>query len=450
MRGATPSLLLFPRESPIRRRPCPEMIRDARSLEAIHVIHSLRGRDIPRPRRGPRRLTPPVNDLAIRVGTVNGSGSQSANLVLLRALYGDGHPVQRQERLPLEHRGAADLVPHPGQRQGLRRPPARHADPGLHERADGRRRRPPARAGLDLHLPRRLRRPRRRSATTSGSSPCRSRSWSRRRTRPTRRTRATATSSARSSTWSTSGVVAHACGIEMEEVERGDPPRVPRPQGEGRRDQHRAPPQAGLRLGRGEPAGATSPTGSSGSTPTDGQDPDRGEQGRRAGRALRRGQRADLVPDHPVEQPGRVRRGVPQEAPDRPRRQADLRRRPGRGRAGGRRHGHRRRLGRGPGDHRHLRAGHLADDRVRRPGLLRRDPRRHHRRPADGAEHRPADPDQPGRHPQAPPARPRRLPAHRPDPRLGRRVLLADRRGARPGPAVPDARSSSPPTSTSG
>ena len=62
-----------------------------------------------------------VNDLAIRVGTVNGSGSQSANLVLLRALLRDGHPVQRQERLPLEHRGAADVVPHPGQRQGLRR-----------------------------------------------------------------------------------------------------------------------------------------------------------------------------------------------------------------------------------------------------------------------------------------------------------------------------------------
>ena len=33
-----------------------------------------------------------VNDLAIRVGTVNGSGSQSANLVLLRALHGMGIP----------------------------------------------------------------------------------------------------------------------------------------------------------------------------------------------------------------------------------------------------------------------------------------------------------------------------------------------------------------------
>ena len=33
-----------------------------------------------------------INDLAIRVGTVNGSGSQSANLVLLRALFGMGIP----------------------------------------------------------------------------------------------------------------------------------------------------------------------------------------------------------------------------------------------------------------------------------------------------------------------------------------------------------------------
>ena len=65
------------------------------------------------------------------------------------------------------------------------------------------------------------------------------------------------------------------------------------------------------------------------------------------GVTVRRGERADLVPDHPLEQPGRVRRGVPQEAPGEPGRQADVRRRAGRGRAGGRGHGHRRGLGRG-------------------------------------------------------------------------------------------------------
>ena len=60
----------------------------------------------------------------------------------------------------------------------------------------------------------------------------------------------------------------------------------------------------------------------------------------------------------------------------------------------------------------------------------------------------PAHPDQPGGHPQAPPPGPRRLPPHRLDPRLGRGVLLADHRGPRPGPAVPDSRCSWRPTST--
>src|SRR4029079_204696 len=41
---------------------------------------------------GVSATTPPTIDLAIRVGTVNGSGSQSANLVILRALYGMGIP----------------------------------------------------------------------------------------------------------------------------------------------------------------------------------------------------------------------------------------------------------------------------------------------------------------------------------------------------------------------
>ena len=41
-----------------------------------------------------------VNDLAIRVGTVNGSGSQSANLVLLRALYSMGIPCSGKNVFP--------------------------------------------------------------------------------------------------------------------------------------------------------------------------------------------------------------------------------------------------------------------------------------------------------------------------------------------------------------
>ena len=51
-------------------------------------------------RNGDPSTQPSVNDLAIRVGTVNGSGSQSANLVLLRALYGMGVPCSGKNVFP--------------------------------------------------------------------------------------------------------------------------------------------------------------------------------------------------------------------------------------------------------------------------------------------------------------------------------------------------------------
>src|SRR5437762_757019 len=44
--------------------------------------------------------SPSINDLSIRVGTVNGSGSQSANLVLLRALYAMGIPCSGKNVFP--------------------------------------------------------------------------------------------------------------------------------------------------------------------------------------------------------------------------------------------------------------------------------------------------------------------------------------------------------------
>jgi len=48
----------------------------------------------------PPTSPPPVNDLSIRVGTVNGSGSQSANLVLLRALHAMGIPCSGKNVFP--------------------------------------------------------------------------------------------------------------------------------------------------------------------------------------------------------------------------------------------------------------------------------------------------------------------------------------------------------------
>jgi 2-oxoglutarate ferredoxin oxidoreductase subunit alpha len=44
--------------------------------------------------------SPVINDLSIKVGTVNGSGSQSANLVLLRSLYAMGIPCSGKNVFP--------------------------------------------------------------------------------------------------------------------------------------------------------------------------------------------------------------------------------------------------------------------------------------------------------------------------------------------------------------
>ena len=51
-------------------------------------------------RAGQATIAPTINDLAIRVGTVNGSGSQSANLVILRALYAMGIPCSGKNVFP--------------------------------------------------------------------------------------------------------------------------------------------------------------------------------------------------------------------------------------------------------------------------------------------------------------------------------------------------------------
>ena len=62
---------------------------------------------------------PIVNDFSIQVATVNGSGSQTANLVLLRSIFQMGVPVSRQEHVPVEHRRAC--------RPGTRSAPTRTA-----------------------------------------------------------------------------------------------------------------------------------------------------------------------------------------------------------------------------------------------------------------------------------------------------------------------------------
>ena len=55
---------------------------------------AVRGADVP---SAPRRI---VNDFSIQVATVNGSGSQTANLVLLRSIFQMGVPVSGKNMFP--------------------------------------------------------------------------------------------------------------------------------------------------------------------------------------------------------------------------------------------------------------------------------------------------------------------------------------------------------------
>src|SRR4030095_2602855 len=57
--------------------------------------------DAPVQEAGPRQQTERiVNDFAIQVATVNGSGSQTANLVLLRSIFQMGVPVAGKNMFP--------------------------------------------------------------------------------------------------------------------------------------------------------------------------------------------------------------------------------------------------------------------------------------------------------------------------------------------------------------
>ena len=62
-----------------------------------------------------------VNDFAIKLANVNGTGSASANGLLDAGDLPHGHPRLGEEPLPLEHPGTADLVRDPRQQDGLHR-----------------------------------------------------------------------------------------------------------------------------------------------------------------------------------------------------------------------------------------------------------------------------------------------------------------------------------------
>ena len=82
-----------------------------------------------------------TNDFALKLANVNGTGSASANGLLMQAIFRMGIPVSREEPVPLQHPGAADLVRGAGQ-QGRAHGARAGLRPGhRHERRDLRARR---------------------------------------------------------------------------------------------------------------------------------------------------------------------------------------------------------------------------------------------------------------------------------------------------------------------
>ena len=129
-----------------------------------------------------------------------------------------------------------------------------------------------------------------------------------------------------------------------------------------------------------------------------GQDHHRRQRGCRAGLHVRRRDDGDLVSDHAIVFAAREHDRLHEALPHRRRRQSDVRHRAGGRRTGCHRHGDRRRLGWRARHDCHRRARHFADGRVRRPGLLRRGSRRDLGHPARRPLDRPAHAHLAGRH----------------------------------------------------
>ena len=309
-----------------------------------------------------------VNDFVVKFANVNGSGSASANELFAKAILRMGVPVSPRNIFPSQHPGPADLVRGARDREGLPRPARRRRPDGRDEPADlGRRTWPRSSPAATCSTTARGRCRRRSSATTSTSSACRSpRSATRSITDPRQR------QLFKNIVYV--GALAVLLDIEPEVIEKLfgeqykgkekllEPPTC-------RRCTWAATSRART-CGRRRPAGAARRRGRrarSSSTAT----------ARRRWAACTAAPRSRLVPDHAVVLAGR---GLPEVLPQVPRRpghrQEPLRHRAGRGRARLDRHRDRRRLERRARLHRDLGPGHLADDRVHRPRLLRRDPGR--------------------------------------------------------------------------
>ena len=295
----------------------------------------------------PRRI---VNDFSIQVATVNGSGSQTANLVLLRSIFQMGIPVSGKNLFPSNIAGLptwytirANKHGYVARQQGDRLPGRDEPRDGARRRAVARRRgRGPLRRAAQARRaaagPRLLsgpvRQDRRRGLQGRQAAPARQEHDLRRRALAAARDRPGA-----------DGARAPPAARQEGQGDRTEPGRA-----RGRQPlRGRAPREAGSAGGR---AARQDP----------GADPDRGERRGRAGLHDGRRHRRRLVSDHAVVVAARDADRVHEEVPDgQGDRQGDVRDRAGRGRDRGDRHGARRRLGRGACDDVDVGARHLAD-----------------------------------------------------------------------------------------
>ncbi len=91
-------------------------------------------------------VTRRINDLSIQVATVNGSGSQTANLVLLRSIFQMGVPVSGKNMFPSNIAGLPTWYTIRANHRRLRRQKEGDRFPRRDECGDGEGRRPLARA----------------------------------------------------------------------------------------------------------------------------------------------------------------------------------------------------------------------------------------------------------------------------------------------------------------
>ena len=166
----------------------------------------------------------------------------------------------------------------------------------------------------------------------------------------------------------------------------------------------------------------------------------RGQCRRRARRGVRRRDGVRVVSDHAVIVAGRgvhaLLRPLPRRSGDQ---EEQVRHRAGGRRTGLDRHGDRRGVERRTRVHRDVRAGHLADAGIRRPGVFRRNPRGDLRRAARRSVHRHADAHAADRHPELRLCLARRHQARAAVPGRPVRVLRVRRAGVRPGGPFADA-----------